>query len=99
MQRNTVPAPDHTTTNQITASIIGIPTKPYDGNTAATLTGTNFLLSGLVTGQSFTITQPSGTYDTSNVATASAVTPSLAPGNFIAAVPPPAASSRHPPPP
>jgi hypothetical protein len=38
----------------LTASIIGNPTKTYDGNTNATLTPSNFSLTGLASGESFT---------------------------------------------
>ena len=80
----TASGPGQITAKTVTAAIIGDPTKPYDGNTGATLTAANFSLSGLVAGQSFTVTQTSGTYDSPNVATAGMVTASLAPGNFNA---------------
>lgn len=67
----------------LTASITGNPTKPYDGNTSATLTAANFLLSGLVGSDSFTITQTAGTYNSKDVAAANSVTASLTPANFI----------------
>jgi len=47
----------------LTASIVTNPTKPYDGNTNATLSSANFALSGLIAGESFTITKNSGTYN------------------------------------
>ena len=47
----------------LTASIVGNPTKAYDGNTSATLNTGNFALSGLVSGQSIAVTQTAGTYD------------------------------------
>ena len=60
----------HITAVTLTAAIVGDPTKPYDGNSDATLTSTNFSLTGLVGSESFTITQTSGTYNSKNVATA-----------------------------
>jgi hypothetical protein len=70
------------TPQTVTASIIGNPTKPYDGNTSATLTSANFSLSGLAGMESFTVTQTSGVYNSANVATATTVTASLTAGNF-----------------
>src|SRR5205807_3787886 len=64
------------TPKTVTASIVGNPTKPYDGNTSATLTSANFSLSGVMTGESFTVTQTVGTYNSKDVATANTVTAS-----------------------
>jgi hypothetical protein len=75
----------HITAITVTASIIGDPTKPYDGNTTAALTSANFSLSGLVSGESFTVTQTVGTYNSKDVATASTVTVSLSAGDFTPA--------------
>jgi YDG domain-containing protein len=66
----------------LTASIIGNPTKPYDSTSAATLAPANFSLSGLASGESFTVTQTVGAYNSPNVLTATTVTASLASGNF-----------------
>lgn len=68
----------------LTASIVGDPTKPYDGNTSATLTATNFKLNGLIGSESFTVTQTAGSYNDANVAAANMVTASLSAGNFTA---------------
>jgi hypothetical protein len=73
------------TPQTVTASIIGNPTKPYDGTTSATLTPANFSLSGLAGTESFTVTQTSGVYNSPNVATATTVTASLTAGNFTPA--------------
>jgi trimeric autotransporter adhesin len=73
------------TPETLTASIIGDPTKTYNGNTSATLTSGNFSLSGLIGSQSFTVTQTSGTYNSKDVATATTVTASLSPGTITAA--------------
>ena len=70
------------TPRTVTASIVGNPTKTYDGKTGAALTSANFNLSGLVGSESFTVTQTVGTYNSKDVATANAVTASLSPGNF-----------------
>ena len=69
----------------LTASIVTNPTKPYDGNTNATLSSANFALSGLIAGESFTITKNSGTYNSKDVATATTVTASLSASDFTAA--------------
>src|SRR5207248_4587 len=68
----------------LTASITGDPTKPYNGNTNATLTSANFSLTGVVTGESITVTKTTGSYNTKDVATANSVTTSLAAGDFTA---------------
>src|SRR5262249_31090883 len=65
---------------------INNPTKPYDGTTTATLTAANFSLSGVVSGESFTVTKTSGTYNSKDVATATTVTTSLVAGDFTAGV-------------
>ena len=69
----------------LTGSIVGNPTKTYDGNTNATLTSANFSLTGLITGESFTVTKTSGTYNSKDVATATTVTVSLSASDFTAA--------------
>ena len=69
----------------LTASIVGNPTKPYDGNANATLTPANFSLSGLVGNDSFTVTKTTGTYNSADVATATTVTTSLVAGDFLLA--------------
>ena len=66
----------------LTASIIGDPTKTYDGTTSATLTQANFSLSGLVGTQSFTVTQTVGTYNSKDVTAATTVMASLPPSDF-----------------
>jgi phosphotransferase system IIA component len=66
----------------LTASITGDPTKTYNGNANATLTSSNFSLSGLASGESFTVTKTSGTYNSPNVASATTVTTSLLAGDF-----------------
>jgi YDG domain/Galactose oxidase, central domain len=73
------------TAKTLTASIIGNPTKTYDGTTSATLTSANFSLLGLVSGESITVTQTVGAYNSKDVATASTVTANLTAGDFTAA--------------
>src|SRR2546421_753957 len=71
------PLPLHDALPILTASIIGDPTKPYDGNDAATLTPSNFSLAGLIGSEGFTVTQTAGTYNSAHVAAANTVTASL----------------------
>ncbi len=65
----------------ITISIDGDPTKTYDGNASATLNSSNYLLSGFLTGQSATVTQTAGVYDSANVGVRG-VTATLGAGDF-----------------
>lgn len=69
----------------LTASIVGNPTKPYDGNSNATLTSANFSLTGLVGSESFTITKTTGNYDSANAGPRT-VSTTLAPADFTAGV-------------
>ena len=80
----TASGPGLITVAALTAAIIDDPTKPYDGNSTVALTSANFGLAGLATGESFTVTQTAGTYNSPNVATAATVTASLAAGDFTA---------------
>ncbi len=73
------------TARTVTAAIIGTPTKTYDGKTSAVLTAANFSLSNLVSGESFTVTQAAGTYNSVHVASATTVTTTLAASDFTAA--------------
>ena len=66
----------------LTATIVGNPTKTYDGTGVATLTPGDFQLSGLVGSDSFIITQPAGTYNSKDT-NASTVSASLSPSNFF----------------
>ena len=68
---------------QLTAAIIGNPTKTYDGNTSAALTNGNYQLTGFVTGEGATVTQTSGIYNSPNV-DATTVSAVLAGGDFTA---------------
>ncbi len=68
----------------LTGTVVGTPTKVYDGTTVATLTAANFLLSGFVTGEGATVGQTAGVYASANAGTANAVTVTLAAGDFAA---------------
>src|SRR5207253_1591454 len=72
----------HVTVANVTASIVGGPTRPYNGGTNATLTSANFSLSGVASGESFTVTQTAGTYNSKDVLAANTVTASLSAGDF-----------------
>src|SRR5262249_15871278 len=50
------------TPKQLSAVIIGNPTKTYDGNVAAILTSSNYALSGFIGSQGATVTQTVGSY-------------------------------------
>ncbi len=65
------------TVNQatLTAGLTGAVSKNYNGTTTATLAPANYTLSGVVSGDSVTLNNPtSGTYDTRNVGTGKTVT-------------------------
>jgi hypothetical protein len=68
----------------LTASIIGAPTKIYDGTTLATLTSGNFSLTGFAPGEGATVTQTVGTYNSADVTSASSITANLSSGNYSA---------------
>ncbi len=70
----------------LTASIIGNPTKVYDGTTNATLTSANYSLTGFVSGQGASVTQPAGSYVSANAGSGVAVTANLAASNVTANV-------------
>src|SRR5260221_430201 len=72
------------TPKTLTAAIINNPTKPYDGNTGATLAPANFQLTGLVGTEAIGVTKSSGTYNSPNVTGATTVSTTLASGDFTA---------------
>lgn len=75
---NITPAP-------LTATIIGAPTKVYDGTTSATLTASDYTLTGFVAGQGATITQSaSSSYGSPNAGTGLAVSSTLVTSDFQA---------------
>ena len=65
----------------ITMSIVDDPTKVYDGNASASLNSSNYSLSGFLTGQSATVNQSAGSYDSANAGVRQ-VTAALGAGNF-----------------
>ena len=65
----------------LTAAVSGNPTKTYDGTTAATLASGNFTITGLVSGESASITQTSGNYASADAGSRT-VTASLTSGDF-----------------
>lgn len=67
----------------LAASIVGTPTKAYDGNNIATLTLDNFALSGLKYGDIFTVMPTEGIYDSPNANEARRVTATLSECNFV----------------
>ncbi|GLQ89873.1 YDG domain-containing protein [Dyella flagellata] len=69
---------------QLTASIIGDPTKVYDGTTTATLSSSNYQLSGFVAGQGATVNQPSSVAYAGADAGSQTVNATFAITNFVA---------------
>lgn len=74
------PAP--LTVSSVSASLVGSTSKIYDGTTLATLTSSNFLLSGFVGTDAATVTQTKGIYASKNVGTGISVSTSLASTDF-----------------
>jgi filamentous hemagglutinin family protein len=70
------------TPKPLTASIIGDPTKTYDGNAGAVLTSADYALLGFVAGQGGVVTQTVGTYASPN-AGAEGVTAALGSGTIV----------------
>src|SRR5439155_1562466 len=70
--------PGHITAKSVTASIVNDPTKGYDGNDTATLTASNFSLTGLEGKGALKGKKTSGADNSGNVATATAVSTTLA---------------------
>lgn len=67
----------------LTARIQGLPTKTYDATTAAALATNNFVLDGLVVGETLTVTETAGAYGSPNVGVR-IVTAGLDSGDFVA---------------
>src|SRR4051794_41949342 len=53
----------HISAVTLSASIIGNPSRPYNGNTNAVLTGANFSLTGVVSGEAISVTPTAGSYN------------------------------------
>jgi len=74
------------TPKQLTATIIGDPTKAYDGSTSTTLTAANYLLNGFVAGEGATVPQSAtANYITQNAGTGITVNSTLVVSDFVAA--------------
>src|SRR5262249_35268648 len=68
----------------LTASLTGLVEKTYNGSTAATLANVNYVLTGLVGSDSFTVSQTSGTYASAHAASGINVSATLASNQFAA---------------
>jgi filamentous hemagglutinin family protein len=68
----------------LTASIVGDPTKVYDGTTTATLSAGNYSISGFVAGQGATVNQPSSVSYGAADAGSQTITATLSSTNFVA---------------
>ncbi len=66
----------------VSASIVGNPTKIYDGTDTATLAQANFKLAGVASGDSFIVTPTAATYNSQDVATATTIMASFGASNF-----------------
>ncbi|OYO28983.1 S-layer family protein, partial [Janthinobacterium sp. PC23-8] len=71
------------TAKALSATLSGVG-KVYDGSTAATLTGANYQLTGLVAGESASVSQTAGLYNSADVLGANSVSASLSGANFTA---------------
>ncbi|WP_017461806.1 YDG domain-containing protein [Dyella ginsengisoli] len=72
------------TSRPLTASLIGMISKPYDGTATTTLGAGNFQLSGFVAGQGASVTQTKGEYASSAIGSGIAVSAALGAGDFSA---------------
>jgi hypothetical protein len=66
----------------VSGSLVGTTSKVYDGTTLASLSPSNFSLTGFVGSESATVTKTTGTYASQNVGTGILVATSLAPTDF-----------------
>jgi sugar lactone lactonase YvrE len=76
-------APFTITPATLSATIVGSPTKSYDGTTTASLTTANYQLNGVVAGDSILVNQPVGAYAAATAGPES-VTALLSASNFSA---------------
>lgn len=67
----------------LTWTIVGNPSKQYDGTTTATLTSANYQVYGFIAGEGATVTQTAGTYSDKDVGTRG-VTATVGTGDFAA---------------
>ena len=70
----------------LTAAIVGTPTKTYDGTTTATLGSSNYVISGLVGGQTVTVNQPNSVGYASAEAGDELITAGFKDTNFLAGI-------------
>ncbi len=75
---NITPAP-------LTISLLGAPSKVYDGSANATLTASDYAISGFVAGQNATVAQSSAQYATANAGNGITVTATLEASDFAPA--------------
>jgi len=68
----------------IVASLVGNVSKVYDGTTTATLTPSNFSLSGFAAGEGASVTKSTGTFDTPNTGANKTVTVNLSNSDYVA---------------
>ena len=71
------------TAKALSATLTGV-SKVYDGGTAAVLNGANYQLTGLVGGESASVSQTAGLYNSADVLGANSVSASLSGANFTA---------------
>ncbi|MGK5051977.1 YDG domain-containing protein [Janthinobacterium sp. RB2P8] len=71
------------TAKALSATLTGV-SKAYDGDTAAVLNGANYQLVGLVGGQSVSVSQAAGLYNSADVLGANSVSASLSGADFAA---------------
>ncbi len=69
---------------QLAVSIIGTPTKVYEGNASAKLTSANYSISGYVGTDKVTINQTYGSYNSQHVSLANSVSANLGAANIVA---------------
>jgi trimeric autotransporter adhesin len=67
----------------LTATIIGTPTKVYDGTTMATLAATNYSVSGFIAGEGASINLAAGTYSSMQVSTGNPIIAMLAANEYL----------------
>ncbi|MCR9179899.1 MAG: filamentous hemagglutinin N-terminal domain-containing protein [Erythrobacteraceae bacterium] len=79
----TITAPASILPRPLLASLIGSVSRDYDGTTAALLSGGNYALDGLVAGETITVTQTAGAFDTPNVGSDLSVSTSLTSNDFV----------------
>ncbi|MDX9900250.1 MAG: GLUG motif-containing protein, partial [Aliarcobacter sp.] len=72
------------TAKELSATLTGTIIKEYDGSTDATLSSTNYDLTGFITGEGASVSETSGIYNSKNVINANSVTATLGSDDFTA---------------